>query len=106
MRLRVRDRRAYRGQEGQDVDLPDATALQVGDRGLFLGLIVWRHGGLIGREGLLIVVRRDRKKADQKDLRSAAFLEGAVVNAQRSQEKLAGDGASLWGKSLRLAWRT
>ena len=34
------ERRAYRSHESQDVDLPDATALQVGDRGLFLRLVV------------------------------------------------------------------
>lgn len=39
------DARAYRSQESQDVDFPDTTTLQVGDRGPFLLLVFGRHFG-------------------------------------------------------------
>lgn len=85
-------RRAYRSQEGQDVDLPDATTLQVGDRGPFLRLVVWRHFGELSTVAMIVVqLATNERKAGQKDLRSAAFSSGPVANARarRSQEKLA-----------------
>lgn len=94
-------RRAYRSQEGQDVDLPDATALQVGDGGLFLRLVVWRHFGECRRFNCCATC--DKRKAGQEDLRSAAFSSGPVANARSQKPGEAGSTAG-WG-NLGEHWR-
>lgn len=81
-------RRAYRSQEGQDVDLPDATALQVGDGGLFLRLVVWRHFGECRR---LIVVQLATRGRQARKICGLRLFHPAPwpTRARRSQEKLA-----------------
>jgi len=62
----------YRSQESQDVNLPDATALQVGDGGPLFLLVFGRHFGDGSTTSLLLIVVRPRD-ADQKYLQTAAF---------------------------------
>lgn len=56
---------AYRSQESQDVDLPDAAALQVGDGRLLLLLVVGGHVGNASRR--VVVVRREEAATQFED---------------------------------------
>lgn len=77
----------YRSQESQDVNLPDATALQVGDGGPLLLLVFGRHFGDGSTARLPLIVVRPRGCRPEISANCGFF--GPVVTKAR-KETLAG----------------